>query len=245
MRVIRLDIAYDGTGFSGWQRQPEGRRTVQGVLEETLARVLQGPVTLHGAGRTDAGVHALGQVASFTTERALPAERLFLALRTMLPRDLSVTSVVDAPWDFHARFSAKGKIYRYLLTDGRVRSPFLTRYAWEYPRSLDTDLMREGASHLVGTHDFTSFAASTADLRSAVRTIRRIDLFRRGERIHLLIEGDGFLHHMCRNIVGTLTSVGRSRIPAGRIADILAARDRGRAGATAPPQGLCLAKVHY
>ncbi|HKS97060.1 MAG TPA: tRNA pseudouridine(38-40) synthase TruA [Terriglobia bacterium] len=254
MRNLRLVIAYDGTDFHGWQRQPN-RPTVQALLETTLARLLgdaQGPVALHGSGRTDAGVHASGQVANFKTASSIPCANLLVALNDQLPPTVRVRDVQDVPESFHARYDVRSKTYRYRILLAPICPPFLARYVYHCPYPLDPRRIAHGANLLAGEHDFTSFAAAPAHAddgkaSSMVRTILNWRLILR-PRTRLLIyevRGNGFLHHMVRNIVGTLIEVGRGKLAPEDVARILAARDRTQAGPTAPPQGLCLVKVEY
>ncbi|HEY8368249.1 MAG TPA: tRNA pseudouridine(38-40) synthase TruA, partial [Thermodesulfobacteriota bacterium] len=229
-RTLKLTVEYLGAGFAGWQAQASGRRTVQGVLAEAVARVTGERVAVHGAGRTDAGVHALGQVASLVLERStLAPDALRDALNAVLPADVSVRAVEEAHAGFHARKDAAGKRYRYLILVSPARSPFWEGRAWHRRGPLDLDAMRRAASGLVGTHDFSAFRAAASEARSAVRTVSRltIDADPEVERlVRVEIEGDGFLTHMVRIIVGTLVEVGRGKMPAERVAEILAGRDR-------------------
>jgi len=247
MRTLKLTLAYDGTGLVGWQRQAEGI-SIQGLLEDALAPIEHAPVAVHGAGRTDAGVHALGQVASVVLHASHPAAVLQRALNAVLPPAVRVLDVVDAPPDFHARFSALAKTYEYRIVNAPFVSPFLHRYVWHVPGSLDVDAMRAAASALAGTHDFAAFQAAGSVVSRTTRTIHRIDLDaggRAGRPLAIRIGGDGFLRHMVRNIVGTLVEMGAGRRGPERMAAILASRDRARAGSTAPAQGLYLVEVRY
>jgi tRNA pseudouridine38-40 synthase len=245
MRTLKLTLSYDGTRLVGWQRQAAGE-SVQGVLEEALARFEGGPVTVHGAGRTDAGVHALGQVASVEVAFALDAATLMRALNAQLPEDVRVLSVEEAAPGFHARFSARSKSYRYCIRNGAVASPFERAYAWHVPQPLDVDAMRQAASRLLGRHDFSTFRSMGTDVPDAVRTLHLSTVL--GDAGSLLtyeVSGDGFLRHMVRAIVGTLVEVGRGWRDPAQIDALLQARDRARAGATAPPHGLFLVRVDY
>ena len=245
MRTLKLTLSYDGTRLVGWQRQADGE-SVQGVLEDALARFEGAPVTVHGAGRTDAGVHALGQVASVEVSFAHDAATLTRALNAQLPEDVRVLSVEEAAPGFHARFSARSKSYRYSIRNGAVASPFERAYAWHVPQPLDVDAMRQAASRLLGRHDFSTFRSIGTEVPDAVRTLYTSDVV--GDAGSLLtyeVSGDGFLRHMVRAIVGTLVEVGRGwRVPSQMDA-LLQARDRARAGATAPPHGLFLVRVDY
>jgi tRNA pseudouridine38-40 synthase len=247
VRTFRAVLEYDGTDFSGWQAQP-GRRTVQGVLEEALERITGARSPVVAAGRTDAGVHALGQVVSFRSGTGIPPRDLARALNALLPPDAAVLSLAAAREEFHANRDARSKVYRYSLVAGGPRRPSLRRVAWWLPRPLDLDAMRAAAAPLVGRHDFRSFRTNPgegADRRSTVRTLRRIGIRRRAGRVDLEFEGDGFLHHMVRNLVGTLVQVGRGAWPPGRVAAALRARDRRAAGPSAPALGLALVSVSY
>jgi tRNA pseudouridine38-40 synthase len=253
MRTLKLTLAYDGTRFVGWQRQADGD-SVQAVLEAALARFEGGPVTVHGAGRTDAGVHALGQVASATVGFAHDAATLARALNAQLPEDLRVVAVDEAPESFHARFDARSKTYRYLIRNDAVASPFERAYVWHVPQPLDVEAMQRAAACLVGRHDFAAFRSVGTDAPDSIRTLhasaitRGTDARSPGSDLPLLtyeVTGDGFLRHMVRAIVGTLVEVGRGwRDPAG-IEALLLAKDRHSAGATAPPHGLFLVRVDY
>jgi tRNA pseudouridine38-40 synthase len=244
--TFRLTLEYDGAGFEGWQAQRQGRRTVQATLESALARVTGQRVRVAGSGRTDAGVHAEGQVASVSIETALPPERLRGALNGVLPRDLVVLALESAPEGFDARRSAVSKLYRYSLWNGPSRSPLREARALCLRRPLDVAAMREAAQALLGTHDFASFQAAGSSVTTTVRTLLAVEV--RGEAggaIELLFEGTGFLRHMVRNLVGTLIEVGSGQRPASQLPVLLAARDRGRAGPTAPARALTLVRVAY
>jgi len=243
---FRLTLEYDGTDFDGWQIQAGGRRTVQGSLQEGIAQVTGRLVQVEGSGRTDAGVHAWGQVASVQLETRLDASTLQRALNGVLPRDISVTEAVAAPADFRARGDARSKLYCYRFWNGATPSPLRARFSsWE-PRPLDLEAMRAAARALSGRHDFASFQAAGSSVAHTVRTLSRLELHGevRGE-IDLLAEGNGFLRHMVRNIAGTLVEVGLLRRAADSMPALLAARDRRRAGPTAPAAGLALVRVHY
>jgi tRNA pseudouridine38-40 synthase len=247
MRNLKLTLAYDGTEFVGWQRQAEGT-SVQGVLEDALAPFEGAPVTVHGAGRTDAGVHAVGQVASVRLTATIDRETLARALNAVLPAAIRVLSVEEAAPDFHARFSATGKTYEYRIVNAPFVSPFIHRYAWHVPQALDLAAMEAAARVLEGRHDFATFQSTGTDVPSSVRTITSIGWTGgSGSDVPLVlrISGDGFLRHMVRNITGTLVEFGRGRWPASAMARMLASRDRGDAGTTAPPHGLFLTAVMY
>ncbi|MCK6481960.1 MAG: tRNA pseudouridine(38-40) synthase TruA [Planctomycetes bacterium] len=246
-RTFRAVLEYDGTDFHGWQVQA-GRRTVQGVLEEALASILSARVPVIAAGRTDAGVHALGQLVSFRAATGIPPERLAAALNSRLPPDAAILSLEEAPADFHATRDARSKVYRYLVLEGRTPRPLLRRTTWRVPVRLDLRRMREAARCLVGRHDFASFRTNPGpegEGRGTVRRVLRVDLRRRGGLLALEVEGEGFLYNMVRAIAGTLVEVGRGRWEPGRVAGILAARDRRAAGPTAPARGLVLVSVAF
>ena len=263
MRNIRLELSYDGTDFSGWQRQPD-RPTIQGCLEAALERLLGESVRVCGSGRTDAGVHALEQVANCQTTSAIPCGNLVRAMNDALPPTIRVRRAQEVAADFHARYAVRSKAYRYRILQTPVCSPFLGRFVWHYPYELDHHAMAAAARLVEGEHDFTSFAASPGNREegeesdappagqarkspSNVRTIFSSQIVWR-PRLELLsyeVRGSGFLHHMVRNLAGTLVEVGRGRLQPRDMLRILEARDRQLAGPTAPAQGLCLMKVEY
>lgn len=246
MRTLKLTIQYDGTDYVGWQRQPGGP-SIQGLLEEALAPIEGSPVTVQGAGRTDAGVHALGQTASVTLTATLPATTLGRALNAVLPRDIRVMDVEDAPAGFHARFSAVAKTYEYRVLTAAIASPFTVRYVWHVGQPLDLGAMRAAAHPLVGHHDFAGFQGAGSVVSSTERTITDLEweIGRDAGVAVLRVAADGFLRHMVRNIVGTLVEVGVGRWPPERVAALLASKDRKQGGPTAPPQGLFLVRVAY
>jgi tRNA pseudouridine38-40 synthase len=242
---FRFRIEYDGTGFAGWQLQPAAR-TVQGVLEAAVAAIAGARVAVHGAGRTDAGVHALGQVANARLETALAPGTLREALNANLPRDVAVCAVAVAPDGFHARRDARAKQYVYRLWTGPVRSPLRDRTSLWVRRPLDLAAMRAAAAAFVGTHDFASFRAAGSPVPTSVRTLHRIEIAGEpGGDVALDFLGSGFLRHMVRNLVGTLLEVGCGRRAPEAMPQLLAARDRTRAGPTAPARGLALVRVDY
>jgi tRNA pseudouridine38-40 synthase len=244
LRTLRLTLAYDGTDFAGWQVQPESP-TVQGLVREACARILGAPVKLTGASRTDAGVHALRQVASFTTESSLDPAKLSRGLNALLPAAVRVLDAREAAAGFDARRSALGKRYLYLIDRGTVADPLLRRVAWHPRFPLDGDAMRKALASLRGKHDFSAFCASPGRRRTPTCAVRSARLVSRGDRLAILLSADSFLHHMVRNIVGSLVEVGRGARPSSWMSELLAGRDRTRSGPTAPPQGLMLLRVLY
>ena len=269
MRTLKLTLAYDGTDYAGWQVQNARRQTsparrellpgradvrhqkktqkptVQGTVEGALSRILQEQVKIVGSGRTDAGVHALAQVAHCRIRSPMPCERVQRALNSVLPSDIVVTHLEEVRSDFHARFDAKWKRYRYQLVTGPVVLPFERRYVHQVRVPLNVALMRREAAALRGRHDMRAFHQRSRLVRDARRTIRDIRLIRRGDRLTIEIEANGFLHTMMRGIVGTLLDVGRGHRPPGTIARILKTRDRRLLGPTAPARGLSLLSVTY
>lgn len=243
-RNIRLLLEYDGSGFKGFQIQPEGR-TVQGALQEGLAKLTGERVKVIGASRTDTGVHALGMVANFHTGSGIPAEKFAPALNSVLPADVRVLESGEAAADFHARCSAVEKTYRYLVYRRTAGAVLQRNYSLVLTSPLDVEAMREAAGCLVGTHSFKSFCASRSGVKNFVRTVRQLEIDEQGERLVFTITADGFLYHMVRNIAGTLLLVGSGKMRPGELKEILLAEDRGKAGPTAPAQGLYLVRVGY
>jgi len=250
MRNLKLLLAYDGTDFSGWQVQPDSA-TIQGTLASAIGRITGEKVLPQGSGRTDAGVHALAQVATFATESPIPAENLLKALNDILPMSIRVLEASQAPPEFHARKSALAKTYRYRMYRGAICPPFLARYVWHYPYPLDESAMQQAALLVVGEHDFTSFAAVDADRgceEEQVCNVRRIfesNWERAEDELIYDVRGNGFLHHMVRNLVGTFVLAGKGTLQPQAVSGILQAQSRSAAGATAPASGLYLVKVEY
>jgi tRNA pseudouridine38-40 synthase len=245
-RTIRLTIAYDGTDFRGWAKQRDPAiRTIEGVLSERLERVLREPVKLSVAGRTDAGVHARGQVASFATSSSVAPQRLQNALNGLLAPEVVVLDARDAPDGFDARFSARAREYVYRIHEAAVPDPFTARSVWHRPGHLALGPMRQAARLLVGEHDFASFCRHPGGERSTVRDLRRLAVARQGDVVSIRAEANGFLHQMVRSLVGTLVAVGEGKLDADAMSEILAAMDRAAAGRLAPARGLTLERVHY
>lgn len=243
-RNLKLTIAYDGTAYHGFQRQ-DNALTVQQVLEERLAKIFGHQIKLTGAARTDAGVHACGQVASLRTTGSIPAGRIAAAARGLLPDDIVVRAAEEMPADFHARYSAKGKVYLYRLYGGTVSDPFRRNFAWRVCGEPDAVLMDQAAQAVVGTHDFSAFRAAGGAPVTPVRTIFAASCRQTGDSLECFFWGNGFLYHMVRNLVGTLVEVGLGRRSVADFRATLEGRDRARAGVTAPPQGLYLKQVFY
>ncbi|MCM2265343.1 MAG: tRNA pseudouridine(38-40) synthase TruA [Desulfuromonadales bacterium] len=244
MRNILLLIEYDGTDFAGWQLQPNGR-SVQEVVEAGLMELLGEPVRLHSAGRTDAGVHACVMPAHFATERNLPLRAFRDGLNRLLPGDVAVHEAYEMPETFHARFNARGKWYRYTIDRRSVRSPLAGRRSWQVRGTLDLAAMQEAAALMVGEHDFAAFRTSGCAAKTTVRRLDSIDLVEDETFLHVDVRGSGFLKNMVRMLVGTLIEIGQGKRPATDV-DLLLTRTQGvRAGATAPPHGLCLMAVDY
>lgn len=247
MKKFKLTIAYDGTQYGGWQVQPN-TVSIQELIEKALSTFLREPISIVGSGRTDAGVHAEGQTAHFTTTSSVDRKRLLLSVNALLPHDIRIMDAVEAPSEFHARFDAAGKIYHYRLHLVPVNDPFKRLYSYHIPYALDLDSLRKAVRHFIGTHDFSSFA-NEGDRGSAgknpVRTLHRLDVVEEEGGIRLEFEGEGFLYKMVRNIVGALLDVARGKISEEEITAIFAARDRRVAPMAAPAHGLCLIKVLY
>lgn len=245
-RNIKLVIAYNGAAYHGWQRQKEPFDTVQQRIEQAAVTVMKHPVAVRGAGRTDAGVHASGQVANFySTNFSVPLFGLRRAMNSRLPADIAVVSAEEVPESFHASLSAIGKTYRYRIWTSPVKPVELAGQVYHYWRALDAEAMRRGALRLVGTHDFRGLATSGEKRDNTVRTIYRCDVAEEGGQIIITTQGNGFLYNMVRNIVGTLVEIGRGRWEPSQIDRIIETRDRRNAGPTAPPDGLSMVCVHY
>jgi tRNA pseudouridine38-40 synthase len=244
MRNLRLDICYDGTRYRGWQRLPGKDDTIQGKLETALSRILGEPIEISGSGRTDAGVHARGQVANFHCESTMPAYEILENLRRYLPEDIGIYSCRDVSERFHARLNAKEKTYRYRIWNSEMPCVFERRFVAIMPEKLDTDAMNQAARHLLGQHDFAAFCGNAKMKKSTVRFIRSLTVDRHGEEIHITVTGNGFLHNMVRIIVGTLVEAGRGERNPDSIPALFEGK-RADAGFLAPAQGLCLMEVYY
>ncbi len=245
MRNIKLILSYDGTDFHGWQRQP-GLRTIQQTLEDAILALTQARPRMTASSRTDAGVHALGQVVHFHTPSRHRPEIILKALNALLPRDLRVLAVREMPQAFHATLDAVSKRYRYVIDDGPIASPFRLRYSWQVLRRLDIEAMNRGGGVLVGRHDFRSFETEWPNRTSSVRTILELAVIRSyDDLVWLEVEADGFLYNMVRAIAGTLAWVGSGKRPESWVSDVLRAENRVEAGPTAPPQGLFLVNVRH
>jgi tRNA pseudouridine38-40 synthase len=245
MQRLKCIITYDGTNFSGYQIQPN-KRTIQSELEACLAKIHKGKeVKVYASGRTDAGVHAKGQVIHFDSPLSIPEDRWPVALNSLLSDEIVVLSAETVIPSFHARFDTKGKEYRYILRLSSKRDPFMRNYAYYYPYPLNLDAMEEGASFLLGTHDFTSFCSAKTEVEDKIRTIKEIQFLMENDLLTLKFVGDGFLYNMVRILVGTLLEIGSGERKPEEIQKILAAKDRRLAGKTAPANGLYLWKVFY
>lgn len=255
MRFIKLLIEYNGAGYQGWQSQKTGR-TLQDVIRAAIASITGEDIRLTGASRTDAGVHAFGQVAAFSTGSGLPPETIRRALNAKLPSDIRILSAEETTAEFHPRYDAARKSYFYLISTSRVRSAFLHPYLWYVAADLDLDPMRVAAASLIGEHDFSAFRGSGCGAKTTIRSVSSLDIFRTreisfmtatipGDFIRIRIEANAFLRHMVRNIVGTLADVGSGKTSPEEFSRILASGDRTQAGPTAPPQGLFLEQLIY
>jgi len=245
MRNIKIIVEYDGTYYHGWQRQPDDI-TIQQVLEEKIGTITQEKVTLISSGRTDAGVHAINQVANFRTKTTINAENLLRGINSLLPGDIVVKELSDVVEKFHARYNVKSKSYFYRIYNNSIRTALYRNYSWHVYYPLDVSAMREALSLLKGTHDFSSFCGADDDAANHIRTVMKADIEQGNDHLIVIsLDGDGFLRYMVRNVVGTLADVGRGKTTVADFSDIMVAQDRTRAGITAPPQGLFLKEVRY
>ena len=244
MRNLRLDICYDGTRYRGWQRLPGTDNTIQGKIETALSRILGEPIEISGSGRTDAGVHAKGQVASFHCNSTMPAQQILSELRRYLPEDIGIYSCKDASERFHARLNARNKTYLYRIWNSESPCVFERRYVTVIPEALDVDAMCRAAEYLKGQHDFAAFCTNRKMKKSTVRQIYWLNVERVGEEIRITVNGNGFLHNMVRILVGTLVEVGQGKRDPDSIPELFDSK-RADAGFLMPPQGLCLMEVEY
>ncbi|KNY27232.1 tRNA pseudouridine(38-40) synthase TruA [Pseudobacteroides cellulosolvens] len=244
MRNIKVTIEYDGTGYHGWQSQ-ENAISVQRVVEDAFKKLTGENIKIIGASRTDTGVHAYGQVANFFTESKIPGEKFFLAVNSLLPPDISIVHSEEVQEDFHSRFCAKGKKYKYLIYNDRAPSALLRSRAFHVPVPLKLEDMKKAAGFIPGKKDFSAFKASGSSVKDSVRTVTGIELQKKDNIIELTVSGDGFLYNMVRIIAGTLIDVGMGRIAPDELSSILESMDRTRAGRTAPAHGLYLVEVYY
>jgi tRNA pseudouridine38-40 synthase len=240
----RITLAYDGADYAGWQIQ-SNQSTIQSRLNEALKKLEGAPVTTHAAGRTDAGVHAEGQVVSFHLTRVWDGGNLVRAINGNLPRDIRALAAAAVADQFHARDDAQAKTYRYQIYTAHVMSPFLRRYAWHYPHPLNLERIAEDARGLLGRHDFTAFTVAEVETKTRIRTVKDIRVEVEGHLLKLFFTGDGFLRYQVRTMVSALTEANRGRLKAGSIGDLIASRDRALVGAPAPAKGLTLMKVEY
>ena len=246
MRNIRLTIEYDGTNYCGWQVQKRSqKKSIQGTIEKALQKILQEKIRIIGSGRTDAGVHAQAQVANFKTNSDTALDKLQKGLNALLPDDIAVTKIKEVHPDFHSRFAAKSKVYRYSILNRPYRSALLRGKVYFCPYPLDVRLMQEESRILLGKHNFKAFQAADKKAANSVRTIKKLQVKRDNDLIYIDIEADSFLYNMARNIIGTLLEIGRGKLPKGSLGRILVARDRRLAGPTVPSKGLCLLEVKY
>lgn len=245
MRNIRLMLQYEGTRYQGWQRQQSTDNTIQGKLEQLLTKMCGGPVEVHGSGRTDAGVHARGQVANFYTDSQMPVEEMLDYINRYLPEDIAVTGISEAAPRFHSRLNACGKHYEYRIINSAIPDVFQRRYALEVPEALDVQAMERAAAYLLGEHDFKSFTSARRGRKSTVRRIDEIRIIKEGSLLRFSFKGNGFLHHMIRIVMGTLLEVGTGKREAESIKQVLEAKDRTQAGPLAPAKGLTLMEVYF
>ena len=246
MKNIKLVLEYDGTNYHGWQSQAgSGRPTIQDTLEGAIKTLSGEESKAYSSGRTDAGVHALGHIANFKTDSTIPAAAWAPALNHLLPADIRALSSEEVPDDFHSRYSALGKIYKYRILNRRQPTALFRNYAWHVNVGLKLGPMRKAAKFLIGRHDFSAFRSSSCGAKSPIRTLRRVEIKKSGDFIEVLLEADSFLQYMVRNIVGTLVETGLGRFSPDEVAGMLASRDRSQAGRTAPARGLYLVAVYY
>ncbi|TDT50400.1 tRNA pseudouridine(38-40) synthase TruA [Fonticella tunisiensis] len=244
MRNIKIVIEYDGTRYAGWQRQ-KNAMSIQEVVEDAISSLTKEDITIIGSSRTDAGVHARGQVANFFTDTKIPTEKLPQAINARLPEDITVILAEEVSDNFHARYCSRGKRYSYTILNRRAKPAYMRNYVMHCPYALDFEAMVKASRAFLGKHDFSAFRASGSSVKTSVRTVRQLELIKDGDIIKMFIEADGFLYNMVRIIAGTLVDIGRGRIAGSEIEEIILSKDRERAGQTAPASGLCLEKVYY
>ncbi|MFA4981778.1 MAG: tRNA pseudouridine(38-40) synthase TruA [Candidatus Omnitrophota bacterium] len=244
MRNIKLTIQYDGTNYSGWQFQ-KNAKSIQEVIQDRIGKITGHKSSLKGSGRTDAGVHAMAQVANFRTPSKIPLKNLQMALNSALPKDIVISHIEEVQAKFNAQYDAKGKLYCYTLANNDFVDPFMRRFAAKCFYKLDVRVMRKAAAILVGKHDFKSFQATDGDRGDSIRTIKRIAIEKHNDIINIYMEADGFLYNMARCIAGTLVEAGRGKINVPRVREILRRKERRLCGPTMPAKGLCLVKVMY
>lgn len=243
-RNIKLVIEYDGTNYHGWQSQPN-QITIQQTIEEAIENITREKVHLKGSGRTDAKVHAYGQIANFRTNSNIPYENFKYALNSLLPKDISIKESCEVNIDFNARYDAVAKEYRYIIYNNKIRSPIIRNYSYHVPYELNFSYMEKAIKEFIGTHDFRAFMYSKSDMENTVRTILNANIEKNEKIIEITLKGNGFLYNMVRIITGTLVDVGRGKIKLEDIANIIESKKREKSGHTAPPQGLYLSKVFY
>ncbi len=243
MNNIKLTIEYDGTNYAGWQQQQK-EKTIQETLKKTIVSIVNEKIILHGAGRTDAGAHALGQVANFKTKSTIPTSKLVQAINFYLPKDIVVKSAKKVSKNFHSRYSAKSKIYRYSILNNNTRSTINRNFCYHYNADLNIEKMQKASKALIGKHDFSTFKSKSSNI-SNIRTIKKLDVRKKGKYLLLTIEADGFLYKMVRSIVGTLLEVGKGKMTIKEFKEILISGTRSLAGTTVPAKGLCLLRVKY
>ena len=245
MANFRLELCYDGSRYRGWQRLGDSEHTIQGKLEQVISRMVGKPTEVIGSGRTDGGVHAMGQVANFHAETVLSSAEILAYLRRYLPEDIGVIAVTQVDPRFHSRYQAVEKTYRYRIWNAGTPCVFERKYVWQVPVPLDTEAMEAGAELLLGTHDFLPFSSLKRSKKSTVRTLKKLDIVRVGPELQITAVADGFLYHMVRILVGTLVEIGQGNLVPAEIPTIFESGVRTDAGLTAPPQGLCLMEVRY
>ncbi|AFS79233.1 tRNA pseudouridine synthase A [Gottschalkia acidurici 9a] len=243
-RNIKLTIEYDGTNFCGWQKQPNGQ-SIQQALEDAIYSITKENVNIVGSGRTDSKVHAFGQVANFYTSSKIPQEKFTNAINSKLPSDISVKDSIEVPCDFHSRYGALGKEYKYIIYNDRTRSPILRNYSYHVPYELNIGHMKNAIESFRGTYDFRGFMSTGSSVKSTIRTINKAELNKKDEIIEITLQGNGFLYNMVRIITGTLVEIGMGKICHEKVFEIIMSQDRKCAGHTAPPQGLYLNQVFY